>query len=172
MGTPVTQASMDKLTALGYALSAVFNDQLQAIASPNSLLNTLFNVQTSATAVERNLGIGGFGAMKALSTRNDDPATASRPWDKDRDGFVLGEGSWMFVLEELDPEVVVVVPGESQRLALRSRIVGVRGCHGVLPLEGLVFAIELETVRGVRKLVLGPAVVRLQLHTTRLVPQP
>ena len=39
------------------------------------------------------LGVGGFAAMKALSTRNDDPATASRPWDKDRDGFVMGEGA-------------------------------------------------------------------------------
>jgi 3-oxoacyl-[acyl-carrier-protein] synthase II len=46
------------------------------------------------------LGIGGFAAMRALSTRNDDPATASRPWDKDRDGFVLGEGSGVMVLEE------------------------------------------------------------------------
>jgi 3-oxoacyl-[acyl-carrier-protein] synthase II len=48
------------------------------------------------------LGIGGFAAARALSTRNDDPATASRPWDKDRDGFVLGEGSGVMVLEELE----------------------------------------------------------------------
>ena len=48
------------------------------------------------------LGVGGFAAMRALSTRNDDPATASRPWDTDRDGFVLGEGAGVMVLEEYE----------------------------------------------------------------------
>ncbi|MDK4528406.1 beta-ketoacyl-ACP synthase II [Kingella kingae] len=47
-------------------------------------------------------GIGGFAAMKALSTRNDAPEAASRPWDKDRDGFIMGEGSGMLILEELE----------------------------------------------------------------------
>ncbi|HAI84565.1 MAG TPA: beta-ketoacyl-[acyl-carrier-protein] synthase II, partial [Chitinophagaceae bacterium] len=47
-------------------------------------------------------GVGGFNAMKAMSERNDDPATASRPYDKDRDGFVMGEAAGMLVLETLD----------------------------------------------------------------------
>lgn len=47
-------------------------------------------------------GLGGFAAAKALSVRNDDPVTASRPWDKDRDGFVLGDGAGVMVLEEYE----------------------------------------------------------------------
>ena len=55
-----------------------------------------------AEAVVTELAIGGFAAARALSTRNDDPATASRPWDKDRDGFVMGEGAGAMVLEEYE----------------------------------------------------------------------
>jgi 3-oxoacyl-[acyl-carrier-protein] synthase II len=49
-----------------------------------------------------SMGVGGFAAMRALSTRNDEPEKASRPWDKDRDGFVIGEGAGIMVLEELE----------------------------------------------------------------------
>jgi len=59
-------------------------------------------VAGGAEATVSPLGIGGFAAMRALSTRNDDPASASRPWDKDRDGFVLGEGAGVMVLEEYE----------------------------------------------------------------------
>ncbi|MCC6610087.1 MAG: beta-ketoacyl-ACP synthase II [Burkholderiales bacterium] len=59
-------------------------------------------VAGGAEATLSPLGLGGFCAARALSTRNDDPATASRPWDKDRDGFVLGEGAGMVVLEEYE----------------------------------------------------------------------
>jgi 3-oxoacyl-[acyl-carrier-protein] synthase II len=55
-----------------------------------------------AESVVSEAGVGGFNAMKALSERNDDPATASRPYDKDRDGFVMGEGAGMIVLEEME----------------------------------------------------------------------
>jgi 3-oxoacyl-[acyl-carrier-protein] synthase II len=55
-----------------------------------------------AEATVSPLGVGGFAAMRALSTRNNDPKTASRPWDKERDGFVLGEGSGVLVLESYE----------------------------------------------------------------------
>ncbi len=55
-----------------------------------------------AEATVSPLGVGGFTAARAMSTRNDDPKTASRPWDKDRDGFVLGEGAGVLVLEEYE----------------------------------------------------------------------
>ena len=55
-----------------------------------------------AEAAITRLSVGGFASTRALSTRNDDPATASRPWDKDRDGFVIGEGAGVMVLEEYE----------------------------------------------------------------------
>ncbi|MCB9645483.1 MAG: beta-ketoacyl-ACP synthase II [Deltaproteobacteria bacterium] len=59
-------------------------------------------VTGGAEATITALGVGGFNAMKALSTRNDEPERASRPWDKDRDGFVMGEGAGILVLESLE----------------------------------------------------------------------
>jgi 3-oxoacyl-[acyl-carrier-protein] synthase II len=59
-------------------------------------------VAGGAEAAITKLCVGGFAAARALSTRNDDPATASRPWDKDRDGFVIGEGAGVMVLEEYE----------------------------------------------------------------------
>ena len=59
-------------------------------------------VAGGSEATTSPLGVGGFASMRALSTRNDDPKTASRPWDKDRDGFVLGEGAGVMVLEEYE----------------------------------------------------------------------
>lgn len=59
-------------------------------------------VAGGSEAAVNESGIGGFNAMKALSERNDDPATASRPFDKDRDGFVLGEGAGILILEEYE----------------------------------------------------------------------
>jgi 3-oxoacyl-[acyl-carrier-protein] synthase II len=55
-----------------------------------------------AEAAVCHMGVGGFGALRALSTRNEDPAGASRPFDRDRDGFVLGEGAGIVILEELE----------------------------------------------------------------------
>jgi 3-oxoacyl-[acyl-carrier-protein] synthase II len=59
-------------------------------------------ISGGAEAVVTMLGVGGFCAMRALSTRNDAPEAASRPWDRDRDGFVVGEGAGILVLEELE----------------------------------------------------------------------
>jgi 3-oxoacyl-[acyl-carrier-protein] synthase II len=59
-------------------------------------------VTGGAESVISEAGVGGFNAMKALSERNDDPKTASRPYDKERDGFVMGEGSGVLIVEELE----------------------------------------------------------------------
>jgi 3-oxoacyl-[acyl-carrier-protein] synthase II len=85
---------------------------VSACASSTNALIDAFNyirlgkadaiITGGSEAVVTEAGIGGFNAMKALSERNDDPATASRPFDKDRDGFVLGEGGCAIILEELE----------------------------------------------------------------------
>jgi 3-oxoacyl-[acyl-carrier-protein] synthase II len=80
-------------------------------SSTNAIIDAFDNIRLNkadiiitggSEAVISAAGLGGFNAMKALSERNDDPKTASRPFDKDRDGFVMGEGSGVLVLESLD----------------------------------------------------------------------
>lgn len=80
-------------------------------SSTNAILDAFDNIRLGradvvisggSEAVIKEAGVGGFNAMKALSERNDDPKTASRPFDKDRDGFVMGEGAGVIILESLD----------------------------------------------------------------------
>jgi 3-oxoacyl-[acyl-carrier-protein] synthase II len=80
-------------------------------SSTNAMIVALDNIRNGkadviitggSEAVISEAGVGGFNAMKALSERNDDPQTASRPYDKDRDGFVIGEGAGILILEELE----------------------------------------------------------------------
>jgi len=85
---------------------------VSACASASHAIGDAFHIIQSGKAVAAvsggaeapitNMGLAGFNALKALSTRNDDPATASRPFDADRDGFVMGEGSAVLFLEELE----------------------------------------------------------------------
>src|ERR1700712_779227 len=80
-------------------------------SSTNAIIEAFDNIRIGradiiiaggSEAVIKEAGVGGFNAMKALSERNDDPKTASRPFDKDRDGFVMGEGAGVLILESLD----------------------------------------------------------------------
>ena len=80
-------------------------------SSTNAIIDAYDNIRLGkadivltggSEAVVSAAGVGGFNAMKALSERNDDPTTASRPFDKDRDGFVMGEGAGMLILEDLE----------------------------------------------------------------------
>jgi 3-oxoacyl-[acyl-carrier-protein] synthase II len=85
---------------------------VSACASSNNAIMDAFNLirlgksdiilTGGSEAVISEAGVGGFNAMKAMSERNDDPKTASRPYDKDRDGFVMGEAAGVLVLEELE----------------------------------------------------------------------
>ena len=96
--------------SMHYGLRGPIFATASACASSNDALATAYSmilrgdaramVSGGSEATVSPLALGGFCSMKALSTRNDDPAKASRPWDKQRDGFVLGEGSAMMVLEE------------------------------------------------------------------------
>jgi 3-oxoacyl-[acyl-carrier-protein] synthase II len=86
----ITTACAASTHAIGEAYQAIQGDEADVIIAGGS------------EATITPLGLGGFCAMRALSTRNDDPAKASRPFDSDRDGFVMGEGSAILILEELE----------------------------------------------------------------------
>ncbi|WP_258105304.1 beta-ketoacyl-ACP synthase II [Marinoscillum sp. MHG1-6] len=100
------------IISIKYGLKGVTYTPVSACATSNTALIEAFNhirwgkadmiVSGGSDAVINASGIAGFNASKALSTRNDDPATASRPFDKDRDGFVMGEGAGAIILEELE----------------------------------------------------------------------
>ncbi|MEK6772431.1 MAG: beta-ketoacyl-ACP synthase II [Bdellovibrionota bacterium] len=86
----ITSACASGIHSIGEAYNYIRND----------LCDVMLTGGSEATVCQ--LAVGGFAAMRALSTRNDSPETASRPWDKDRDGFVLGEGCGMLCLESLE----------------------------------------------------------------------
>lgn len=98
--------------SIKYGLRGPNFSTVSACASSTNALIDAFNyirlgmadviISGGSESIINEAGMGGFNAMHALSTRNDDPATASRPFDKDRDGFVAGEGSGTIILEELD----------------------------------------------------------------------
>jgi 3-oxoacyl-[acyl-carrier-protein] synthase II len=98
--------------SMAYGYQGPFFAAASACASANDAICTAYNaiVYGDATAMITGgseatvspLAIGGFGSMRALSTRNDDPARASRPFDRERDGFVLGEGAGVLILEEYE----------------------------------------------------------------------
>jgi len=103
--------------APGY-VSLLFRAKSYTACSVSACTSSNHAIGTAARTIERGdakaviaggaessvtpLGIGGFAAMHALSTRNDNPQTASRPYDRDRDGFIMGEGSGMMILEDLE----------------------------------------------------------------------
>jgi 3-oxoacyl-[acyl-carrier-protein] synthase II len=98
--------------SIKYGLRGPNFTTVSACASSNNSLIDAFNyirlgkanmfISGGSEAIINEAGIGGFNAMHALSTRNDDPSTASRPFDLDRDGFVAGEGAGTIILEELE----------------------------------------------------------------------
>ncbi len=98
--------------SIKYGLRGPNFSTVSACASSTNALIDSFNyirlgmadviISGGSEAIINEAGMGGFNAMHALSTRNDDPATASRPFDKDRDGFVAGEGAGTIILEELE----------------------------------------------------------------------
>ncbi len=98
--------------SIEHNLKGINFNVVSACASSNHAIGTAFRsiqygdadlvLTTGCEASVSPMAVGGFSSMKALSTRNDDPATSSRPFDKDRDGFVISEGAAVLVLEELE----------------------------------------------------------------------
>ncbi|MBN2830008.1 MAG: beta-ketoacyl-ACP synthase II [Candidatus Cloacimonetes bacterium] len=98
--------------SIEYNLKGINFNVVSACASSNHAIGTAFRsiqygdadviVAAGCEAAVSPMAVGGFSALKALSTRNDDPASASRPFDKDRDGFVISEGAAALILEELE----------------------------------------------------------------------
>ena len=114
--------------SIKYGLKGPNYSAVSACASASNAIINAFNyiklgfsdafVTGGSEACVNELGIGGFNAMMALSTRNDDPKTASRPFDSDRDGFVLGEGAGALVIEELEH-------AKKRRAKIYAEIIGV-----------------------------------------------
>lgn len=94
-----------KLKGVNYTVTSACTSGTHAIGEAFRMIRDGMQdviVTGGAEAAITRLGLGGFGKMRALSTRNDEPQKASRPFDKDRDGFVIGEGAGILVLEELE----------------------------------------------------------------------
>ncbi|XP_074578010.1 3-oxoacyl-[acyl-carrier-protein] synthase I, chloroplastic-like isoform X2 [Curcuma longa] len=100
----IDKARAGVLVGTGMGGLSVFSDGVQALIEKGHRKITPFFIPYSITNMAAIIpsGVGGFIACRALSQRNDDPKTASRPWDKDRDGFVMGEGAGVLVLESLE----------------------------------------------------------------------
>jgi 3-oxoacyl-[acyl-carrier-protein] synthase II len=111
-----------------------------------------------AEATVTPIGMNGFAAMRALSTRNDSPETASRPFDKDRDGFVMGEGAGVFVIEELEH-------AKKRGARIYAELVG----YGTTSDASHITAPDPEAVQGARAMTLACQDARVNLERVTYV---
>ena len=136
-------------------------------SSTNAIIDAFDNIRLNkadivvtggSEAVISAAGVGGFNAMKALSERNDDPKTASRPFDKDRDGFVMGEGSGVLILESLEhalargAKIYCEIAGGGASAAQRERPAGERDGRLWRRVGGSARGVLRSAGRGVRQL--------------------